>query len=57
MTLCGECGRVNGHHAHCPNAEDIPHNFSQCEVCGEIEESGFINDYGACIDCEDLASD
>jgi hypothetical protein len=54
MNLCGECGRVNGHHPHCPNAEDIPHNFSQCEVCGEIEESGFINDYGACIDCEEL---
>ena len=22
MTLCGECGRVNGHHPNCPEAED-----------------------------------
>ena len=24
MKLCNECLRVNGHHAHCPEAEDIP---------------------------------
>ena len=53
MKMCGDCGRVNSHHPHCPGADDIPRGFAQCDECGEVEETGFINDDGVCIDCED----
>lgn len=57
MNLCGECGRVNGHHPHCPNAEDIPSGWDECHKCGEIWGQSFINDSGVCADCEDRARD
>lgn len=55
MKLCGECGRVNSHHPNCPEADDVPHGFNECNECGELEESGFINDDGVCLDCEERA--
>ena len=57
MNLCHECGRVNGHHAHCPNAEDIPSGWDECRECGEIWGLSFINNDGVCADCEDRARD
>jgi hypothetical protein len=37
MRLCNECGRVNGHHAHCPNAEDCTEKeavpMKRCDYC------------------------
>ena len=55
MKMCGDCGRVNSHHPHCPDADDIPRGFAQRDECGEVEETGFINDDGVCLDCEDRA--
>lgn len=55
MRMCTECGYVNSHSPNCPEAEDLPHNFRQCEECGGVEESRFINDQGWCVNCEDHA--
>ena len=33
--------------------DDPDFEWGQCIECKEIQESGFINDYGVCIDCEE----
>lgn len=32
------------------------HVFIQCDTCGDVDESGFINDEGNCMDCEGVQS-
>jgi hypothetical protein len=44
MNLCRECGRVDDHHAHCPNAEDSIQEDAEpmryCDYCDEGIQEG-----------------
>ena len=57
MNLCNECGRVNSHHAHCPNAEDIPSGWDECIGCGELTPDDERVDDGLCEACAWTPSD
>ncbi len=34
----------------------IQNDFSSCDECGQHQETGFINDDGICMDCEEADS-
>lgn len=34
----------------------LNNDFAACDECGEHQETGFINDEGVCMDCEEVQS-
>jgi hypothetical protein len=52
MNLCRECGRVNGCHPHCPNAEDISAFEEFCEMFNAEMVSVYTNRFIADVNAK-----